>query len=196
VTVLLYYAVYLKCVHEFLNLFRCILLLLNQFQNEKLNGEHCSVHTCLLILLFAVSSMRKTIFLYGGAMALLLGILKFVEYRFFIKDFSIEFYIGVIALLFTILGVWVGRQLTQKKIVIVDPNFKFDETKLQQLTISKREYEVLQLIAQGMSNKEIAEKLFVSLPTVKSHSSNLFMKLNARRRTQAIQRAKELQLLP
>ncbi len=140
--------------------------------------------------------MKKTILLYGGTMAVLLGILKFFEYRFIVKDLSVEFYIGVIALMFTILGVWVGRQLTRKKTIIVDPNFSFSESNLEKLGISKRELEVLELIAQGMTNQEIADKLFVSPHTVKSHSSNLFIKLNARRRTEAIKKAKELMLLP
>ncbi len=129
-------------------------------------------------------------------MAVLLGILKYFEHRFFVRDLSVEFYLGVVALMFTILGVWVGRQLTRKKIVTVDPNFSLNETNLEKLGISKRELEVLELIAQGMSNREIADKLFVSPHTVKTHSSNLFVKLNARRRTEAIKNAKELMLLP
>ncbi|MCI0664406.1 MAG: LuxR C-terminal-related transcriptional regulator [Acidobacteria bacterium] len=140
--------------------------------------------------------MRKTILLYGIAMAVLIGILKFVEYRFLVRDFSMEFYIGAVAVLFTGLGVWVGLRLTRRKVVIASPEFKLNEPELQRLGISKREYEVLELIAQGLSNQEIAERLFVSLNTVKSHSSNLFMKLDTRRRTQAIHRAKELGLLP
>jgi len=140
--------------------------------------------------------MRKTILLYGGAMAVLTGILKFIEYRYFVRDLSLEVYLGAVAALFTGLGVWAGLRLTRKKVVIAKPDFKLNEPELQRLGISKREYEVLELIAQGLSNQEIAEKLFVSLNTVKTHSSNLFMKLDARRRTQAIHRAKELGLLP
>ncbi len=140
--------------------------------------------------------MRKTILFYGGAMAVLVGLLKYFEYSFFVKDLSAEFYIGVIALLFTGLGIWAGRKLTRVKVVVTDPNFVLDSLQLERLGISKREYEVLELIAQGMSNQEIAEKLFVSLPTVKTHSSNLFLKLNVRRRTEAIKKAKELMLLP
>jgi two-component system, NarL family, response regulator LiaR len=140
--------------------------------------------------------MRKTILLYGIAMAALTGVLKFIEYRFLVRDLSLEFYIGVVAVLFTGIGVWVGLRLTRRKVVIAAPEFKLNEPELQRLGISKREYEVLELIAQGLSNQEIAEKLFVSLNTVKTHSSNLFMKLDARRRTQAIHRAKELGLLP
>ena len=140
--------------------------------------------------------MRKTILLYGIAMAALTGVLKFFEYRFLVRDLSLEFYVGALAVLFTGLGVWVGMRLTRRKVVIASPEFKLNEPELQRLGISKREYEVLELIAQGLSNQEIAEKLFVSLHTVKTHSSNLFMKLDARRRTQAIHRAKELGLLP
>jgi len=140
--------------------------------------------------------MRKTILLYGIALAALTGILKFIEYRFLVRDLSLEFYLGTAAVLFTGLGVWVGLRLTRRKVVIASPDFKLNEPELQRLGISKREYEVLELIAQGLSNQEIAERLFVSLSTVKTHSSNLFMKLDARRRTQAIHRAKELGLLP
>jgi len=140
--------------------------------------------------------MRKTIFIYGCALAAFAGLLKFIEYRFFVLDLSLEFYLGTVAVFFTGLGIWAGLRLTQKKTVILTPDFKLNETALQRLGISKREYEVLELIAQGLSNQEIAEKLFVSLNTVKTHSSNLFMKLEARRRTEAIRRAKELRLLP
>jgi DNA-binding CsgD family transcriptional regulator len=140
--------------------------------------------------------MRKTILLYGIALAGLTAILKFIEYRFFIRDLSLEIYLGFVATFFTGLGVWAGRRLTRKKVIIANPDFKLNEIELRRRGISQREYEVLELIAQGLSNREIAKKLFVSLNTVKTHSSNIFMKLNARRRTEAIRRAKELQLLP
>jgi DNA-binding CsgD family transcriptional regulator len=154
--------------------------------------------------------MRRTILLYGIAMAVLIGLLKFVQYQFFVRDLSIEFYIGIVAVMFVCLGAWAGNRLTKTKIAIVevekqviveklvpaDPGFTLDESELERLGISKREYEVLELISQGLSNQEIADKLFVSTNTIKTHSSNLFMKLDARRRTQAIQRARELRLLP
>jgi two-component system, NarL family, response regulator LiaR len=140
--------------------------------------------------------MRKTILIYGVALAALTGILKFIEYRYFVRDLSLEFYLGVVAILFAGLGVWAGLRLTRRKIVIANPGFKLNEPELQRLGISKREYEVLELMAQGLSNQEIADKLFVSLNTIKTHSSNLFMKLDARRRTQAVRRAKEFGLLP
>jgi two-component system, NarL family, response regulator LiaR len=140
--------------------------------------------------------MRKTILLYGLAMAALTGILKFVEYRFFVRDLSLEFYLGAVAVLFTAVGVWAGMKLTRRKVIVANPDFRLNEPELQRLGISKREYEVLELMAQGLSNQEIADKLFVSLNTIKTHSSSIFMKLDARRRTQAIHRAKELGLLP
>jgi len=140
--------------------------------------------------------MRKTILIYGVALAALIGILKFIEYRYFVRDLSLEFYLGVVAILFAGIGVWAGLRLTRRKVVIANPDFKLNEPELQRLGISKREYEVLELMAQGLSNQEIADKLFVSLNTVKTHSSNLFMKLDARRRTQAVRRAKEFGILP
>ncbi len=132
---------------------------------------------------------------YGLGMAALIAALKFIEYRYFLRDFSTEIAFGLVALLFTGLGIWAGLRLTRKKVVVVRPEFKLDTSLLDRYGISKREYEVLELIAQGLSNREIAEKLFISLNTVKTHSSSLFSKLGARRRTQALQRAKELGLL-
>jgi NarL family two-component system response regulator LiaR len=119
--------------------------------------------------------MRKTILIYGVALAALTGILKFIEYRFLVRDLSLEFYLGAVAVLFAGLGVWAGLRLTRGKVIIANPDFKIDEAELQRLGISKREYEVLELMAQGLSNQEIADKLFVSLNTVKTHSSNLFV---------------------
>jgi DNA-binding CsgD family transcriptional regulator len=143
--------------------------------------------------------MKRTILIYAVALAALIFLLKQLEYRFFIKDFSFEFYVGVIALMFTILGVWVGLRLTRRKTIVVDRHadeFKVNEDLMRKVGISTREYEVLQLIAQGHSNQEIADKLFISLNTVKTHSANLFLKLDVKRRTQAIQKAKEMALIP
>ncbi|HTH57897.1 MAG TPA: LuxR C-terminal-related transcriptional regulator [Cyclobacteriaceae bacterium] len=140
--------------------------------------------------------MKRTIFFYAIALAFLVFVLKSIEYRFYVRDLSIEFYIGFIAILFTVLGIWAGLKLTRKKTVVLSPDFVLDELKLQKLGISKREHEVLQLMATGLSNQEIADKLFVSLNTIKTHSSNLFLKLEVSRRTQAVQRGKELRLIP
>lgn len=140
--------------------------------------------------------MRRTIILYGISMALLLGLLKYLEYRFIVRDIPFEFYVGLIAVMFTALGVWAGRRLTRVERAPSLDEFELDEKMIANLGISKREYEVLQLIAAGLSNQEIADRLFVSTSTIKTHTSNLFAKLDARRRTHAIQRAKELRILP
>lgn len=140
--------------------------------------------------------MTRTIILYGLSLAVLIFFLKFIEYRFLVRDLSMEFYVGAVAIFFTVLGVWAGLKLTRKKtIIITNPAFQFDQKRLDSVGISKREYEVLELMAKGLSNQQIADKLFVSLNTVKTHSSNLFLKLEVSRRTQAVQKAKELQLI-
>lgn len=145
------------------------------------------------------------VLLYGAALALLTGVLKWMEYRFLIIDHATEIYAGLIALLFTALGIWGGWKLTRKKpekeIVIVEKHvpvekpFAPDEKKIAALGISEREMEVLKLIAEGLSNQEIADRLFVSLNTIKTHTSNLFLKLEVNRRTQAVQKAQSLGLL-
>lgn len=140
--------------------------------------------------------MKRTIILYGLALASLVFLLKYFEYRLIVRDLSIEFYVGLVAIVFTGLGIWAGLRLTRRQVVTIGPGFILNQAELAQLGISKREHEVLALMAQGLSNQEIADKLFVSLNTVKTHSSNLFVKLNASRRTQAIQKAKELRLIP
>jgi two-component system, NarL family, response regulator LiaR len=140
--------------------------------------------------------VKKTILLYGLAMAILIFVLKYLEYRLFARDLSTEFYAGIIAVLFTGLGIWAGLRLTRKKASLATAAFVINEQELRRLGVSKREQEVLALIAQGHSNQEIADKLFVSVNTVKTHMSNLFLKLEVSRRTQAIQKAKELKLIP
>lgn len=144
----------------------------------------------------------KTILLYGFLLAALTALLKFIEYRWLVRDLSLEFYVGIVALFFTALGVWMGLKLTTKKQIVSNvanqiesgPTGNF-ELLLQRTGLSKREHEVLLLMAQGCSNQEIADRLFLSLNTVKTHTSNLFMKLNVKRRTQAVQRAKEIGLV-
>jgi DNA-binding NarL/FixJ family response regulator len=142
----------------------------------------------------------RTIIIYGLAMAALIAVLKLVEYKYFVRDIPLEVYVGMIAVMFTSIGVWAGLRLTRPKVVreIVETNapFRLDEANLQKLGISKREYEVLELISHGLSNQEIADKLFVSTSTIKTHVSNVLAKLDSKRRTQAIQRAKELRILP
>jgi len=140
--------------------------------------------------------MKKTILIYGSSLASLVALLKFIEYRYLIRDLSLEFYVGTVAFLFTGLGIWAGLKITRRRTVLVNPDFVLDETGLRRLGISRRELEVLELISRGLSNQEIADQLFLSLHTVKTHTSNLFLKLDVKRRTQAIQKAKELQFIP
>lgn len=118
---------------------------------------------------------------------------------------TLEIYIGLIAIIFTALGIWLALKLTkpkketiiiEKEIYVSDTEFIQDRNQLEKLNLSKREMEVLELIAQGCSNQEIASQLFVSLPTIKSHSSKLFEKLDVNRRTQAVEKAKRLKLIP
>lgn len=148
--------------------------------------------------------------IYGLCGGLLIVALKLVEYRFLVLEHSVEIYGGLIALVFASLGIWLGLKITGKKEIIVEreriverevpvfaaPQFAKNEERLRELTITKRELEILELIANGMSNREIADKLFVSENTVKTHSSRLFDKLSAKRRTQAVQIGKELGLIP
>ncbi len=151
--------------------------------------------------------MKKVIvygLVYGLCGGLLIVVLKLIEYRFLVVQHSVEIYGGLIALVFAILGIWLGLKLTRKEEVVVVKEvavlttqpFALNEERLRELSITRRELEILELIAQGMSNREIAEKLFVSENTVKTHSSHLFDKLSAKRRTQAVQIGKELGLIP
>ena len=142
--------------------------------------------------------------IYGLCGGILIVVLKLFEFRFLVVEHSIEIYGGLVAALFAGLGIWLGLKLTRKQEVVVVKEvpvvttqpFVLNEDRLRNLGITKRELEILELIAQGMSNREIADKLFVSENTVKTHSSRLFDKLSARRRTQAVQIAKELGLIP
>jgi len=148
--------------------------------------------------------MKKHILIYGLCGGLLIVLLKLVEYRFLVIEHSVEIYGGLIALLFAALGIWLGLKLTRKTETIVvkevllpaPATFTLNETRLRELGITRRELEILELIAGGFSNREIAERLFVSENTVKTHSSRLFDKLSAKRRTQAVQLGKKFGLIP
>jgi two-component system, NarL family, response regulator LiaR len=148
------------------------------------------------LLPFLNRLMRRTILIYGIAMAILVGLLKFVEYRFFVRDIPLEVYIGVVAVIFTSLGIWAGLRLTRPKVVEISGPFERDESNLIRTGISKREYEVLELAAVGLSNEEIAGRLFVSNSTVKTHVSNVLAKLEASRRTEAIAKARQMRIIP
>jgi NarL family two-component system response regulator LiaR len=156
---------------------------------------------------------NKATIVYSISLAFLLFLLKWLELRFIIFDHSFEIYIGFIAIIFTALGIWLALKLSKPKIetvvvekeVYVNRNetlpdrqagFVLDTSLVSQLELSKRELEILSLLAQGHSNQEIAAKLFVSLSTVKTHNQNLFEKLDVKRRTQAVEKAKRLNLIP
>ena len=155
----------------------------------------------------------RSTFIYSISLAILLFLLKWLELRFIIYEHSFELYIGFIAVIFTALGIWLALKLSKPKVetVVVEKEvyvtrpqntpehhaqFVPDTTLISRLEISKRELEILSLMAEGHSNNEIAAKIFVSLSTVKTHNQNLFAKLDVKRRTQAIDRAKRLHLIP
>jgi DNA-binding CsgD family transcriptional regulator len=146
--------------------------------------------------------VKRTVLIYGLVGGLLIAALKLVEYRFLVVEHSLEIYGGIVALLFSALGIWLGLKLTRPKVVVrevpvaADAPFTVDATRQAQLGITPRELEILQQMAAGLSNKEIADKLFVSENTVKTHAGSVFEKLSAKRRTQAVQRAKEARLIP
>jgi len=146
--------------------------------------------------------MNKRLLFYGVLFGLLAILLEIAKYRFVIFDNQVEIYSGIIAAIFVILGIVLGKKLVKPKEIIVEKIIEpvvtsivpVDE-QLNKLGISKREYEVLQLMAQGMSNQEIADKSFVSVNTIKTHVSNILLKLDAKRRTQAVTNARAMKLI-
>ncbi|WP_244950839.1 response regulator transcription factor [Pedobacter suwonensis] len=134
----------------------------------------------------------------------MLCLLKWLELRFIVINHAFEIYAGAIAVIFTGLGIWLALKLTKPKTILIEKEalyeksetFVINEKEIIRLNISKRELEVLQLMSEGLSNQEIAERLFVSLNTIKTHNARLFGKLEVKRRTQAIEIAKKLGLIP
>jgi DNA-binding CsgD family transcriptional regulator len=147
----------------------------------------------------------RHIFLYGLILSVLIFILKWMQWKFLIVDHSTDIYVGLIAVFFTGLGVWIATQLTKTKVrtVIIEKEvyktrpgeFTINETELQKLKLSSREYEILQLLSKGYSNSQIAEVLFLSVSTIKTHTSNLYFKLEVKNRMQAVERAKQLGII-
>jgi NarL family two-component system response regulator LiaR len=148
--------------------------------------------------------MKRHVLIYGLIGGVLITLLQWMQYRYLVLEHSLEIYGGLVAAMFAILGIWLGLKLTKPKEKIVVKEvlvrsglpFVLDDKKREDLGITRRELDILELIAQGLSNREIAEKLFVSENTVKTHSSRVFDKLGAKRRTQAVQLGKEFGLLP
>lgn len=147
----------------------------------------------------------RYIFMYGVFLAILVFILKWLQWKFLIVDYSLDIYIGIIALFFTVLGVWIANQLAKPKIqtVIVEKEIPvirqvesgIDEAELSNLNLSEREYEVLLFLAKGYSNADIAASLFLSISTIKTHVSNLLSKMDVKSRTQAVAKAKRLRII-
>lgn len=151
---------------------------------------------------------NKHVIIYGISLALLLFLMRWLELRLMIFSHAFEIYAGIIALIFTALGIWLALKLINPKIQIVEQivektyqsentnEFRLNEEVLIESGLSKRELEVLQLMATGLSNQEIAAHLFVSLNTIKTHTSKVFEKLDVSRRTQAVEKAKRMKLIP
>lgn len=148
--------------------------------------------------------MRKHVLLYGLLCGVVIAALRLIEYRWLVVEHSIEIYGGLVAAIFAAVGIWLGRRLTRttetvvvREVVVSAPSsFVRDQAKVESLGLTPRELEVLELIAEGLSNKEIAARVFVSENTIKTHSSRVFDKLGAQRRTQAVQLGRELGLIP
>lgn len=147
---------------------------------------------------------NKELISYAVAMAILLLLLRLLEYKFLVLEYKVEIYAGIIAVIFLLFGIWIANKITKPKIetVVVEKevkvfqdNFTMNTEAIDTLKISTRELEVLQLMSKGLSNQEIADTLFVSLNTIKTHNANLFEKLDVKRRTQAVEVAKKLQII-
>jgi DNA-binding CsgD family transcriptional regulator len=150
--------------------------------------------------------VKKHVLLYGLLGGVLIALLKLIEFRYLVVEHSVEIYGGLVAAVFAGLGIWLGLRLTRTRATVVETvvvrevavptPFVRDPGTVEALGVTPRELEILELIAAGLSTKEIAAKVFVSENTVKTHSRRLFDKLGARRRTQAVQLAKERGLIP
>jgi NarL family two-component system response regulator LiaR len=144
----------------------------------------------------------KAVAIFGVAGGVLIAVLKIVEYRFLVVEHSLEIYGGLVAAIFAAVGIWLGLTLTRTREVVVvkevpapEPPCAVDGAKVRELGITPRELEILQLMARGMSTREIAETLFVSENTVKTHASRLFDKLGVNRRIKAVETARALRLI-
>ena len=147
--------------------------------------------------------MKRVVF-YGLAGGLLLALLKLIEYKHFVHAYPSEIYGGLVAVIFSAVGIYLGLRWARSREVVVVREVRvpqerpvvFDAEKPREFGITPREHEILGLIAEGLSNREIGERLFVSENTVKTHSSRLFAKLGVNRRVQAVSKGRELGLIP
>lgn len=139
--------------------------------------------------------LLKTILRFGFIAVVLLILFQLSNVSLFIPSIPADAVIGVTAIILIALGIYLGGNMKKEKVIEVNALPKIDEERIKQLGISERELEVLQLISEGLSNLEIGEKLFISESTIKTHVSNLFVKLDVKRRTQAVTRAKEWKII-
>ena len=150
--------------------------------------------------------MKRHVLIFGLVGGLLIAALQYTEYRFVVIEHSVELYGALVAVLFAAFGIWLGLRITRRRERVVVREvlvpaeapvpFAPNTVRQQLIGITARELEVLTLVARGCSNREIAAQLFVSENTIKTHCARAFDKLGASRRTQAVQRGKELGLLP
>jgi len=153
--------------------------------------------------MLAIFQKHKSTLLYGCALAVSLLLLKWLEAKYIVYNQSFEIYAGIIALLFTALGIWIAIKLIQPKTIVIEKQVSKDDItdvvintlEIEKLGLSKREIEVLNMLATGLSNQEIGDQLYISLATVKTHVSKLYDKLDVKRRTQAIEKAKRLGII-
>jgi DNA-binding NarL/FixJ family response regulator len=137
--------------------------------------------------------MKRVVVLYALALAAGAFVLQWLQYRYFVRAFSLEIYIALIALAFAGLGLWAGLRLARRP---APATFEKNAAAMASLGVTQREEQVLSLLAAGKSNKEIAQKLGVSPNTIKTQVASLYQKLEVQRRTQAVQKARELRLIP
>lgn len=138
------------------------------------------------------ASMKGPILLYAGLLAVFVFALEWLEYRYFVRAFSTEIYIVLLVIAFTALGIWVGRMLTPRA---QSTPFEVNQAALDALGITPAEHRVLDALAEGLSNKQIAAALNVSPNTIKSHIARLYEKLEAGQRVQAVRKARQLGLV-
>jgi DNA-binding CsgD family transcriptional regulator len=151
---------------------------------------------------------NKQVIIYGISLAILLFLMRWLELRLIIFNHAFEIYAAIIAMMFTVLGIWLAIKLMNPGVKVVEqivekvypaqnsPIFTLNEEAFEASGLSKRELDVLQLMDSGLSNQEMAARLFVSLNTIKTHISKIFEKLEVNRRTQAVEKARRLGLIP
>jgi NarL family two-component system response regulator LiaR len=145
--------------------------------------------------------MNKKIIIFAIVIATIAMCLELLKYKLVIFDLAVELYATIISITFLTIGLYTGKKFIKPKEVIVEkhihvPHFTLNEKGLEQLGLSKRECEILELMAKGLSNQEIATHIFLSVNTVKTHVSNILLKLDAKRRTEAITKARQQSLIP